>query len=85
MTNIKIKCNYCKGTGDWRGEYGKKMFDFKSSLNKCLHCNGTGLEEKKMNECKYCGQPCTGYACNGCLGAFEIQKAQEEDYDSCVS
>jgi len=63
---MTMKCNYCNGTG-------------KDIITKsyCYHCRGKGILEN-MNECKYCGGPCKGYACNSCLGMFEIMKNQDE-------
>ena len=62
---MTIKCNYCGGTG-------------KTIVTKaiCYRCRGTGILEN-VNECKYCGDPCKGHACNNCLNTFEKEK--EED------
>lgn len=62
---MTVKCNYCGGTG-------KTVF----TKAKCWHCRGTGILED-VNECKYCGGPCKGYACNSCLGTFEVIKEVE--------
>lgn len=70
-------CTACQGTGDWRGNYAKNKPDFRAKINNCLHCNGTGLEKKEMNVCKYCGEPCTGYACNSCENEFERERETE--------
>lgn len=65
-------CKYCHGTGDWRGLYGKTKPDYRSEENKCLHCDGTGGDKTVYhNTCKYCLQPCSGYACESCLRTFE--------------
>ena len=70
-------CRACQGTGDWRGTYAKDKPDFRAKINYCLHCNGTGLEKKEMNVCKYCGEPCTGYFCNSCGKDFERERVME--------
>ena len=68
-------CKYCHGTGDWRGLYGKTKPDYRSEENKCLHCDGTGDDKTVYhNKCKYCDEPCNGYACERCLQTFESEK-----------
>lgn len=65
-------CKYCKGTGDWRGLYGKSKPDYKADGYKCLHCDGTGNDKTVLDgTCKYCLEPCSGYACESCLKEFE--------------
>ena len=71
-------CKACNGTGDWRGEYAKNKPDFRAKIHKCLHCDGTGLVKQEMNVCKYCGEPCTGYACNSCEKEFERERETED-------
>ena len=74
---VRSVCRYCKGTGDWRGEYGKKMFDYRAKVNYCLHCDGTGILAEEKNCCKYCGEPCNGYFCDSCGNAFEREREME--------
>lgn len=72
---VEKKCTWCKGTGDWRGLYGVKQVNYKSSDNICLHCKGTGQEKLEYEKlCKYCGEPCNGYCCKSCYDAFEDEK-----------
>jgi len=71
-------CKYCHGTGDWRGEAGKKKPDYRSDKNRCLHCNGQGFTTKEYRLCKYCKEPIeNGYACESCLREFEKAESQE--------
>ena len=73
MTNIKT-CRYCHGTGDWRGTFGKTKADYRADKNKCLHCNGTGKDQTVYTDvCKYCMEPCNGFACKSCLEEFESE------------
>ena len=77
---ITSVCYYCNGTGDWRGLAGKKHSDFKSKENECYHCKGTGrFSEEYTNNCKYCGKPCSGYACKSCFRDFEEQEEGGDD------
>lgn len=71
-------CRYCHGTGDYRGLYGVGKPDYRSEENKCLHCDGTG-DDKTIyhNTCKYCLEPCNGYACESCLKEFERDREEE--------
>lgn len=65
-------CIACKGTGDYRGEYGKNQPDYKSRKNRCLHCKGTGVHKKIFYRlCKYCGEPSYGFCCDNCARDFQ--------------
>ena len=73
-------CKACDGSGDWRGWYAKSKLDFKLGQNICLHCGGTGEDKSAYHDkCKYCLEPCNGYACKRCLQTFEAEKEFEED------
>lgn len=73
-------CKACKGSGDWRGWYAESKPDFRSEQNKCLHCDGTGDDKTVYhNKCKYCLEPCNGYACESCLQTFEAEKEFKEE------
>ena len=65
-------CKFCNQTGKVH-----KLFTANEMVN-CLHCNGTGMETKEMNACKYCGQPCFGYFCDSCGNMFEAERECEE-------
>ena len=64
---MTTKCNYCGGSG-------------KTIITKavCYHCRGTGILEN-VRSCKYCGEPCHGYACKPCLDTFENAKHEKEE------
>lgn len=74
------KCFYCDGKGKI-----KYLEDGKECT--CSVCNGSGINflarykkrTQGKNKCKYCGQPCSGYACNSCLESFESEKEVEND------
>lgn len=77
-------CRYCHGTGDYRGLYGVDKPDYRSEKNKCYHCDGTGDDKTVYNNtCKYCLEPCNGYACESCLKVFEAER-EEGDMDEAV-
>ena len=71
-------CFFCEGKGKIR--YLKD-----GELHTCSVCNGTGKDLKAIyqkkhqgkNKCKYCGRPCTGYACNSCLDSFEADNGSD--------
>ena len=72
------KCFYCRGKGILTGVKGNEYT--------CSVCHGSGINYvaryKKLhhgnNECKYCGQPCKGYACESCLDIFEKENDNED-------
>ncbi|MBO6105638.1 MAG: hypothetical protein J6O99_07050 [Methanobrevibacter sp.] len=74
------KCFYCDGKG---------TIQYRNNLENhtCTVCGGSGINfraryKKRIqgkNKCKYCGQPCIGYACKSCLESFESEKEIEND------
>lgn len=72
------KCFYCSGSGKYKY--------IKTNIERvCSACNGTGISfralHKKINagknKCKYCGESCSGYACDLCLKEFEKEVVAE--------
>ena len=72
------KCFFCDGLG--RIKYLKD-----GNYHTCNVCNGSGISylvrykkrNQGKNKCKYCGQNCTGYACQSCLNTFEKENNSE--------
>ena len=69
------RCFYCEGKG-------KIRYLSSGEEHTCTVCNGSGVDflvrykkrTQGKNKCKYCGRPCSGYACNSCLDSFEKEK-----------
>ena len=74
------KCFYCEGTG-------KIQYRDNPEVRVCSVCNGSGKNYKAIyqkrftykSKCKYCGRPCSGYACESCLNLFKNDKGSEEE------